>query len=98
MPETLRIKINRLYLQKEQIDKEIEELRAECKHEKYIVQMYQYRPGSMSPHKMCAECDFLLPGITEEEYDKCQNNYDDFIKECRRKAGYSEEVTFKVPF
>lgn len=47
--------------------KKIEELQTKCKHDKFEVMFYSWRPGAMQPSHICVKCDKFLGDATEEE-------------------------------
>lgn len=45
----------------------IEEIRSKCPHANVEVHMYMWRPGAMTPQRICTSCDAVVPGVTQVE-------------------------------
>ena len=58
----------------------IKDIQDACPHPSYEVIMASYRPGQMSPSRLCSECHAIMEGITDEEsreaYKKFQEEMD----------------------
>ena len=62
----------------------MEEFRKGCSHEKgYKISMWSERIGSMYPARICNVCLMNIPGITQEEIKKCN---DDLQKEAENNS------------
>lgn len=52
----------------------IRKIQESCKHTDFFTGMYSWRPGAMSPSRICLGCNLPLGGITQEEYDAVMKN------------------------
>lgn len=46
------------------------EIRESCQHPSYFIGNWSYRVGQSALSRVCNECMYCLPGITEEEIEK----------------------------
>ena len=70
----IRKRVNQIYAQKKLLDKEIEDLRSKCKHEKSIMSYFSWRPGALSVKMICTECDDITRNCTDEETREFMKN------------------------
>ena len=53
----------------QEAQEKIRKIQESCVHMNFFTGMYSWRPGAMSPSRICSVCYLPLGGITEEEYD-----------------------------
>lgn len=74
-----------------ELQMEIEQIRANCKHEQgYVVGNWSNRPGSWKPERICNNCRMNISGITEQEIKDFQTAEDDRNKTWRKENGIKE--------
>lgn len=79
----------------ETCNQRIKDIQTGCEHDNCDLGMYMSRPGAMSPQRICADCDAIVPGITEEEAAPI---WDEFNKEdiSKTNIGGTHEQTSVV--
>ena len=68
-------RLEELYRVIELANIEIAEIRKECNHETYTVEMYSWRPGSFHPQRICTNCGAVVEGITDDEAKLCNAKF-----------------------
>jgi hypothetical protein len=58
-----------------EIQKHIKIIQSVCPHISYETALYSWRPGAMSPTRVCLCCKAVIPGITDEESKKLWEEY-----------------------
>lgn len=62
---------------------ELEEIRKNCSHNFWFVGMWSWRIGAYQPSRICGDCQNSIPGITEEESNKCWDDFNGGQKVCQ---------------
>jgi len=65
--DEIRNRVDELYSSAKKINEELNEIRSSCIHDEYRIENYSWRPGNITPVKMCKFCDELLGKPGDEE-------------------------------
>jgi len=53
----------------------LEDIRKNCDHPEFTVEMFSWRVGSYYPSRICSICESSITGITKEEEQDCWDKH-----------------------